>query len=925
MDFKLLHQIGAMGIDRLGADSKLPGCSGVGHSPGKALENLDFPGGQLRSSRARLAGQPGEDLLPACNGRNRLADFFRWLVLDENAVDAGLRGLGEKGWRGIAGKQREARIGRPAPRLKESLQAVGARHRHVEYGEIGRKTLDQRDGVDAVTGLANYRKSLHGLDRVSEAGNRKGMIVCKDDGETAALGVGPVGGQGSLGAFLAGTIIYLTLCAFLLLLTSLFAGAQTPAAPLAGQSVPGQELLKLTGPLPTTEVSPRIEYLLDETGNLAIGDVSSQPLAVSFRPIATATPDFGYTRSAVWLRLRLLNTTTDTSDWRLMFRENFMQHFAAWKVSADGGQSVPLLLIDQDERSDFASRPVQFPELVVPLPLDPGESGYLYVRYRSGGSSELSFSVESAASFATTAARRTAKNFIYYGMVLLLCVISTLAFAITRQVPFIAYTLYSGSALMFIVHADGNGFAYLWPNEPVFNAFASILFGAVLGISCANFARVFLETRIYHPVMDKLLLGIIVIILASLLSSFVVDHMLIKKYLILMVLGAILLATLSGVVAAFHRFKKVRFYVLAWTGVLISAGILSSRHWLGVQISEETQFDSMRIAIVVDATMMGLAIWDSLNQIRRDRHLALKSSLVNAERNLNLNKRLQELEERYQLALELSDRTSRRMRSTIHDLRQPLHALRLSVKGLGPTGAAAGETEQINRTFDYLENLVQDHLSPASREWNATGAGRDEEMSGATGNSGVAAANDDDGGSADAVEELSISGILESVHEMFLPDARAKGLELDISVRETGQAAEPLVLMRIVNNLVVNAIKYTDTGRILIASRDLGDAVEVEVSDTGSGMSAEQFAEAKREGVRLANAGGRDGHGLGLAIVHELAHQHGLSVALDSPRGGGTAITLTIPKTAPGKARQARRSTGKPSVMLQRDTPVLKL
>ncbi|MCB1422604.1 MAG: sensor histidine kinase [Nitratireductor sp.] len=642
------------------------------------------------------------------------------------------------------------------------------------------------------------------------------------------------------------------------------------------------ERLDLRGAVPSQTVSRFITAYRDETRNLTAEDVLQDDIATMFQPVTTATPDFGYTKDAIWLKLAVRNATSGERVWRLFFRENFMQQFAVFTAQGDGA-AKPLIL--QNELSPFSTRPIGYPELVVPFDLEPGEETLLLIRYESGGSSELSFSVETVDSFEAMTSRRTAKNFIYYGMVVLLCVIATLAFTVTRQWVFMAYTLYAASVLLFIVHADGNAFKYLWPNQPLFNAFATIPIGTALAVFCANFARVFLETKRYHPLMEKLLLAAIAAALLHLAAALFVDHQIIKKTLILVALTAILLATLSGFVAAWSRFKQVRFYLIGWTGALISASILSSRHWLGVEISEEVQFDSMRIVLVVDATLMGLAIWDNLNQGRKAQHLALKSSLLNAERNLKLTTRLHELEQQYETVLKLAQQKEHQIADTLHDLRQPLHALRLNVNNLALTGNSKADRQQIESTFGYLEKLVSGHLQESVSQLEVKGEGTEEDA---------------------AERDLKLSAVLSGIHEMFLPDAREKELDFRFVNSSLQTDADPLEVMRIVSNLVANAIKYTQEGKVLLGARRRGGKVRIEVHDTGTGMSAEEFEQARKRSKRLAkNSANGSGEGYGLSIVSGIAARRGYKFNRISNGGTGFSVGVTFPATAPASAEAA--------------------
>ena len=110
------------------------------------------------------------------------------------------------------------------------------------------------------------------------------------------------------------------------------------------------------------------------------------------------------------------------------------------------------------------------------------------------------------------------------------------------------------------------------------------------------------------------------------------------------------------------------------------------------------------------------------------------------------------------------------------------------------------------------------------------------------------------------------------------------------STLQTGIA--PMVLMRIVSNLVSNAVKYTETGAILVGVRRRCTGPEVWVCDTGPGMSSAELETFRKEGEKGARS---RGHGLGLAVCFGLAEAHGLGLEVESVPGRGTVFRLRLP------------------------------
>ncbi|WP_417605400.1 sensor histidine kinase [Primorskyibacter flagellatus] len=639
-----------------------------------------------------------------------------------------------------------------------------------------------------------------------------------------------------------------------------------------------QPVAELHGPLAATQLQGHIMALRDPSRNLSLDDVSAPERADDWQAVSGPSADFGYTKDAIWLRVLLRNENAAVPEWRLHVRENFFQGFRVYLAGAQGTQ----VLEELHPTSPFSDREIAYPELVVPLPLPFGEPVAVYIRYWSGGSSEAAFAIRTPESFAVLAEHKTAKNFIYYGMMLFLVLAATAAFAVTRQFIFAAYAGYATCGLLFIMHADGNTFRYLWPNAPLFNGYASVLLGSGIILFGGNFARHFLQTFLYHPMLERIILTMMGVTLLVVGATLFADTQTVKKLLVLLSLISMLLYFASGLAVARTRFAEVRFYVLAWGGAVVSAGIMTARHWLGIEISEEVQFDSIRVVLVLDAALMGFAILDRFNQMKRNREEALEMSLSEARRSLSLSGRLQELEQRYALAVELTRSKERKLADAVHDLRQPIHALRLNVQALLP-GEDAARTKprpvDIEETFDYLEALVNRELASAS------------------GPGGVDVYLDNDAATdtnGHPAENVRLDQVLDALRDMFAAEARDKGLDLRVVDSTAQTALPPLALMRLATNLVSNAIKYTATGTVLVGLRRSGDSHRLEVHDTGPGLTEVDLQTALGRNIRLAGAETAQGSGLGLSIVAGIAREYGLTFGL-LPRRGGTSVYVNLP------------------------------
>ena len=138
---------------------------------------------------------------------------------------------------------------------------------------------------------------------------------------------------------------------------------------------------------------------------------------------------------------------------------------------------------------------------------------------------------------------------------------------------------------------------------------------------------------------------------------------------------------------------------------------------------------------------------------------------------------------------------------------------------------------------------------------------------------------------------------------LFRSAAERAGLRLTVDCRPLDRPAhvDPRMWEKVVVNLLANAVKYTFVGGIDVTVRADGDTFVLAVADTGVGIVAEELPHLFQRFHRVpgATARIREGTGIGLAMVHELAALHGGSVAVTSEPGRGSTFTVTMPYGAP--------------------------
>src|SRR5690606_5887823 len=176
-----------------------------------------------------------------------------------------------------------------------------------------------------------------------------------------------------------------------------------------------------------------------------------------------------------------------------------------------------------------------------------------------------------------------AKSYAFYGMMLIMVTFAVTAFVAIRRAVFAAYSAYLLSILIYIAHADGIAFQYIWSDFPAFNSMASVVAGSGVMVFGALFAITFLETAQHHPVMHRILLAVIGSVLLIDIVLWATDPQLLKRLLVIMISVSTLTFLSAGLVAARTRFREVRFYVLSWTASLIPAILFPARFAFGLE------------------------------------------------------------------------------------------------------------------------------------------------------------------------------------------------------------------------------------------------------------------------------------------------------------------------------------------------------
>ncbi|WP_372836127.1 PAS domain-containing hybrid sensor histidine kinase/response regulator [Puniceibacterium confluentis] len=236
------------------------------------------------------------------------------------------------------------------------------------------------------------------------------------------------------------------------------------------------------------------------------------------------------------------------------------------------------------------------------------------------------------------------------------------------------------------------------------------------------------------------------------------------------------------------------------------------------------------------------------------------------------------VEEELRLAKEAAEAAvsskTRFLAAASHDLLQPINAAKLLISTLTDMSrgtATAPTVERLDGSFASIESLLHALLDISRLESTD---------------------------SALSVTEVCLGSLMQGIIEDHAPVAARKGVRLSVVPCSLWVRSDQRYLMRSVQNLVVNAIQYTENGRVLVGCRRSGPNVVLQVWDTGMGISHKDQKRIFDEFTRADNVPPGSGMGLGLSIVDRTCRHLGHKVAVRSKPGVGSVFSIEMEMVA---------------------------
>jgi Na+/proline symporter/signal transduction histidine kinase len=255
---------------------------------------------------------------------------------------------------------------------------------------------------------------------------------------------------------------------------------------------------------------------------------------------------------------------------------------------------------------------------------------------------------------------------------------------------------------------------------------------------------------------------------------------------------------------------------------------------------------------------------------------------INETLELRVEERTRQLAAAVAQAEQANQSKTRFVVAASHDLLQPLGAARLFNAALrsraGQDGDLRGLAESVDNSLAAAGELLEGLLDISRL---------------------------DAGGVRAEITEFDVGDLLNSLLKQFAPVAAPRGIRLSFVPTRLRVRSDPRLLRRVLQNFIGNALRYTQSGSVVLgARRRNGTTVELQVIDTGPGISPENRSAIFEEFRRLEQPSpwGEKGLGLGLSICERIAAILDSTLTLESTPGRGSTFGIRVPSAGAGAA-----------------------
>lgn len=429
-----------------------------------------------------------------------------------------------------------------------------------------------------------------------------------------------------------------------------------------------------------------VTWLEDASGELNLEQIETMTREGKFQTSETEIPTFGYSQSAYWFHLQLLNDSNHAVKrlfqvgYALLDNVNLFTQCGELRTDFESGDTL-----------NFASRPVQHRTFLFPVELAPNTVCNFWLRVETTSSMQVPMALWETVALFEADQVKMASIMVMGGVLGIMAIYNLfILFSVRRRVYFY-YVGFVSSALFLIMALSGTTFQFFWPNSPWLADHSLSLFIPATGYFATMFTLEFLslnpgQTR-YRVWPNRILRGLALTFLILAVAGLFIPYYMVIKPILICALAGICVAVVFGTQAWREGAREGFFYTISWFAFLVGAAAMVLAKF-GILPTSFFTDNAMPIGSGLQVALLSFALADQLKTMERAK--------AQAERHAG------ELQQNLSAALESKLYI---FSSVAHELNNPLNYMSLSSESIRRVAENLGS--HITAIFDGVEKTQE--------------------------------------------------------------------------------------------------------------------------------------------------------------------------------------------------------------------------
>jgi signal transduction histidine kinase len=428
-------------------------------------------------------------------------------------------------------------------------------------------------------------------------------------------------------------------------------------------------------------------------------DINAIASSTEFEALPVKVPNLGAHENSIYVKFSIRNESQE------FFINGYIDNPMLDEVDIFRLGESNQLIIASGERLSFNDRKSEYPAVNFQLFIKPGQTIQYIARIKSGEQMLLPIKIGKEKLINSEQSRKELFYGYYIGWVLVMLIYNLFIFLTVRDRAYLTYTFYILTVGLTQLVLNGYASKYLWPNAEWGASIASIIIPALSGVATVIFSRGFIQTKIYTPRIDKLLLGYLAIYAVILVLAFTNKSHL-AYVLIDFNAASALILVYSAVVASRKGFRPAKFFLVAWVIFLIGVTLFALRNF-GVLAFDNVTNYALPIGSALETVLLSFALADRINQFKKEKEDSQHKMIAV----MSENQRLIE-EQNVQLELKVHERTidlevaNKELNETLQNLKLTQNQLVEAEKLASLGQMTAGIAHEINNPINFVSSNV---------------------------------------------------------------------------------------------------------------------------------------------------------------------------------------------------------------------------